>query len=316
MNMDSSVKPWTFDRYQSSGQQGSAPVPGGVLRYRLAGPASAGHAVVFESGWSAPFPYAVWLEAALAPHVRVLSYDRAGVGDSRSTAPLTPQGMTQQLGALLSNLGIEQPVVVVGHSYGGLIAALHAAQAPAMVRTVVQIDPTPEFDNETVDAAMRILPLTARFLQLCALMKIDGPLFLDLARELPPEIFAQVKRNACWLLRSLNGSIAEIRLLDAIRRIVTASDAARQCPRLVISGAREQVPASWLQRLLISDAKARKYWDAVDGLHRRQAALNGASRWLSLPYHHVSLVTRRASAEEIATRILGFIRGTDDAPIG
>src|SRR3546814_4659030 len=65
---------------------------------------------------------------------------------------------------------------------------------------------------------------------LCALLRIDGPLFLDLAKELPPEIFQQVKRNAPWLVRSLNGSIAEIRLLDEIRRIVTASAATAQCP--------------------------------------------------------------------------------------
>src|SRR3546814_3231819 len=86
--------------------------------------------------------------------------------------------------------------------------------------------------------------LSGRFLQLCALLRIDGPLFLDLAKELPPEIFQQVKRNAPWLVRSLNGSIAEIRLLDEIRRIVTASAATAQCPRLVISGTHEQTTSS------------------------------------------------------------------------
>src|SRR3546814_9400910 len=74
-------RPWTFEHYRSSGQEGHATVPGGVLKYRLTGPATAANVVVFENGWSAPFPYAMWLEQALAPHVRVLSYDRAGIGD-------------------------------------------------------------------------------------------------------------------------------------------------------------------------------------------------------------------------------------------
>src|SRR3546814_13565790 len=87
---------------------------------------------------------------------------------------------------------------------------------------------------------MRLPPLSWRFLQLCALLNVYGTLFLDLAKEVPPEIFQQVKRNAPWLVRSLNGSIAEIRLLDEIRRIVTASAATAQCPRLVISGTHEQ----------------------------------------------------------------------------
>lgn len=301
-------RPWAFDYYQSSGREANAPVPGGVLKYRLAGSANTGDVVVFESGWTAPFPYAVWLEEALAPHMRVLSYDRAGVGDSRSTAPLTAEGMTQQLAALLESLGIRQPVVVAGHSYGGLIGALHAAQAPAMVRGIVQIDPTPEFNNDFIDPSLRTLPSIARFLQLCAVLKIDGPLFLNLAKELPPEIFARVKRNPGWLVRSFNGAIAEIRLLDGIRRIVTASEAAQQCPRLVISGDPAQAPDSWLRKLLMNDEKARKYWDAVRELHQRQASLNDASRWMRLPYNHVSLVTDRASANEVASNILDFIR--------
>jgi len=303
-----SNRPWTFDRYQSSGQEGQAPVPGGVLKYRLAGSADAADVVVFESGWSAPFPYAVWLEEALAPHARVLSYDRAGVGDSRSTAPLTPEGLTRQLAALLANLGIRQTVVVAGHSYGGLIGALHAAQAPAMVRAVVQIDPTPEFNNELIDPSLRTLPSIARFMQLCALLKIDGPLFLNLPDELPPQIFARVKRSPAWLVRSFNGSRAEIRLLHGIRRIIAASEAVKQCPRLVISGDPAQASDSWLRKLLMNDEKARKYWDAVHELHQRQASLNDASRWMNLPYDHVSLVTDRASAYAVAANILDFIR--------
>src|SRR3546814_16160791 len=82
----------------------------------------------------------MWLEQALAPHVRVLSYDRAGIGDSRSTAALTPAGLSQPLSALLASLDLGQPLVVAGHSYGGLPAALHDAQAPAKVRAVGPVE--------------------------------------------------------------------------------------------------------------------------------------------------------------------------------
>src|SRR3546814_19962291 len=92
-------RPWTFEHYRSSGQEGHATVPGGVLKYRLTGPATAANVVVFENGWSAPFPYAMWLEQALAPHVRVLSYDRPGIGDSRRPAALTPAGLTPNFSA-------------------------------------------------------------------------------------------------------------------------------------------------------------------------------------------------------------------------
>lgn len=300
--------PQTSNDHRPPGQEGDAIVPGGVLHYRLTGPATAENVVVFENGWSASLSYAVWLEEALSPHVRMLSYDRAGIGDSRSTAPLTPAILTQQLLALLSNLGIRRPVVVVGHSYGGLIAVLHAAQAPAAVRSVVQIDPTSEFGNELIDRSFRILPLVGRFMQLCALLKIDGPIFFHTAKELPSEIFARIKRTPAWLVRSLNGSIEEIRLLAGMRRIITASETVRQCPRLVISCAPEQLVNSWLRKLLMSDEKARKYWDAIHGLHRRQASLNDSSRWMSMRNNHISLVTNRVSAGEVASSILDFIR--------
>ncbi|HKY92729.1 MAG TPA: alpha/beta hydrolase [Nevskiaceae bacterium] len=299
---------WDFARYQASGQEGDVPVPGAVLRYRLAGPADAQDVVVFENGWSAPFPYAVWIEHALASKVRVLSYDRAGVGDSRSTQAPTTRSMTAQLLALLAHLGLRQPVVIAGHSYGGLLAALHAAQAPERVRAIVQIDPTPELGDDLVDAAMRILPLSGRILQLCALLGIDGPLFLDLDTDLPPEIFARVKRGRGWLARSLGGAIAEIRLLDEVRRLVGTSDAAKRCPRLVVSGTQRQVVTSWLQKLLVDEEKGRRYWRAVEDLHRRQASFNDASRRVALPYTHVRLVTCRAGAEAIASDLLAFIR--------
>ncbi|HET7331197.1 alpha/beta hydrolase [Dyella sp.] len=300
--------PQVSDDYQASGHEGDAPVPGGVLHYRLAGPTDAEQVVILESGWSASFPYAVWLEKALTPHVRVLSYDRAGIGDSRSITPLTPAGLTQQLTALLANLGIRKPVVVAGHSYGGLIAALHAAQAPTMVRAMIQIDPTPEISHELIDPSFRILPKLARFMQLCAWLKIDGPIFFHTGKELPSDIFARIKRNPRWLVHSISGSIEEIRLIENIRPIITASEGAKQCPRLVISCAPEKLIDSWLQKLLMNEDKAKKQWDAIHQLHQQQASLNTASRWMSLPYNHISLVTNRTSADTIASSILDFIR--------
>lgn len=304
-------EPWSYAQYQACGQEGKVSVPGGVLRYRLAGAADAEHMVVFENGWTAPFAYAMWLEQALASRVRVLCYDRAGLGDSRATAPVTAQGLSRQLAALLESLGIRRRVVVAGHSYGGLIGALHAAQAPDLVRAVVQIDPTPEADNPLTDPSLRQLPLIARFLQLCALLGIDGPLFLDLASELPPPIFKRIKRDRRWLLRSLGGAKAEARLFHEMRRIIAESAVARQCARLVISGDPAQTPDSWLRKLLMNDEKARQYWDAIHELHRQQASYNQASRWMRLPYNHVSLVTNRASAREVASHILDFVQRTD-----
>ncbi|MDM4772535.1 alpha/beta fold hydrolase [Solimonas sp. SE-A11] len=104
--------------------------------------------------------------------------------------------------------------VRVGQSYGGLIGALHAAQAPALVKLIVQIDPTPEFDHELIDSSLWNIPVLARFLELCTLLSIDNPLMSLLSREPPPDIVTRLKSTPRQMLRSLQGSIAEICLLQ------------------------------------------------------------------------------------------------------
>lgn len=287
-------------------REGHASVPGGELHYRLAGNGRAGPVLVFENGWSGSFPYAYWLEQALAPQARVLFYDRAGVADSRSTTAPTTAGMTRQLEALLDGLGITQPVVIVGHSYGGLIGALHAAQAPSRVKAIVQIDPTPEFEHELIDPQLRAVPVLARVLQACALLGLNDPLASQIKKDLPAEVVARLQRGRLPTVRSLNGAIAEIRLLPEIRGVVAASAEARNCPRLVIS-AGAQLQANWLQKFFGADKKQAAFQAAAHALHQRQAAQNGAGRWSSLPYGHVGLVTNRTAAAEISAGILQFL---------
>lgn len=293
--------------HTASHTEGHAYVPGGELHYRLAGPVSAKHLLVFENGWSGSFPYAAWLEQALAPRARILFYDRAGIADSRSTAPPSTAGLTQQLMALLSGLGIRQPVVVVGHSYGGLIGALHAAQSPGLVQSIVQIDPTPEFPDELIDPSLKLVPRLARILQLLTLLRVDDPVIAQAARELPPEVVARLRRRPLAAVRSLNGAIAEIHLLQEIRRVVAASEEARQCPRLVISAAPLQQGKNWLRTLLGKDRQEQEYTAAAHALHRRHAAQNDASRWTTLPYGHVGLVTNRSGADSVAAEIVRFL---------
>ena len=64
-------------------REGFAEVPGARLRYRLAGTQTSRAQyplLVFENGWGASYEYWAWVERALAPHVRMLFYDRAGKG--------------------------------------------------------------------------------------------------------------------------------------------------------------------------------------------------------------------------------------------
>jgi pimeloyl-ACP methyl ester carboxylesterase len=85
------------------------------------------------------------VQPAIARSVRVCSYDRAGIGQS-APAPTrqhrTAQTQVHELHELLRLARISPPYVVVGHSWGGLLARLFAHDYPNATVGVVLVDAT------------------------------------------------------------------------------------------------------------------------------------------------------------------------------
>lgn len=80
---------------------------------------------------------------ALAARTRVIAYDRAGYGRSDRVAPLTLDVQVGDLAALLAEAG-GGPCVVVGHSWGGMLAETVAWSDPARIAGLVLVDPGDE----------------------------------------------------------------------------------------------------------------------------------------------------------------------------
>jgi pimeloyl-ACP methyl ester carboxylesterase len=99
--------------------------------------------LVFEAGGAAALTS--WASvpdtAARQLGLRVVAYDRAGLGSSE-TGPmdLVPEQESQDLRRSLDRLGANR-VVLIGHSYGGLLSVLHALRAPDRVAGLVLVDP-------------------------------------------------------------------------------------------------------------------------------------------------------------------------------
>jgi pimeloyl-ACP methyl ester carboxylesterase len=112
-----------------------------------AGPESGAPVVVLLPG--AGDCAASWwpVQRALARDATLVTYDRAGV-DGRASLPVPSRTLERylaELGSVLDGaLGVSGgPVVLVGHSLGGLIAAAYAARRPAAVAGLVLVDATP-----------------------------------------------------------------------------------------------------------------------------------------------------------------------------
>ncbi len=82
-----------------------------------------------------------FLAPSLAPFARVVSYDRAGIGES--SPPRSARSLDDFLGeleAVLAAAEVASPVVLAGHSLGGVIALAYARRFPERVAGLVLLD--------------------------------------------------------------------------------------------------------------------------------------------------------------------------------
>jgi pimeloyl-ACP methyl ester carboxylesterase len=106
-------------------------------------------AVVFESGFTGGIPLYWKLQDRIAEHARTLVYERAGLGRSDpGPQPRTAEQMARDLHSLLAALDIRPPIILVGHSAGGLFMRVFAHDYPTEVAAMVFIDPATEASYE------------------------------------------------------------------------------------------------------------------------------------------------------------------------
>jgi pimeloyl-ACP methyl ester carboxylesterase len=142
----------------SAGPSGPAPIDSHVTvnghQLHVTCRGGPGPTVVFEPGIGGD--HSLW---AIADRIRdravVCLYDRPGDGEApKPDGPRTARSDVADLHALLSAARIPTPLIMVGHSYGGLVAWMEAAEHPADVAGVILIDPSHPNDLERIEAIL------------------------------------------------------------------------------------------------------------------------------------------------------------------
>jgi pimeloyl-ACP methyl ester carboxylesterase len=115
--------------------------------------------VIFESGWFADSIVFHTVQSEISKITTTMSYDRAGMGWSeKSTNPNRDSKVIAiELFDLLDTLNLQEPLVLVGWSIGGIYIREFAHQHPEMVSGMVFIDsPHENEDNRFPEEIMKI----------------------------------------------------------------------------------------------------------------------------------------------------------------
>ncbi|MED1722794.1 alpha/beta hydrolase [Brevibacillus parabrevis] len=86
------------------------------------------------------------VQARIAQMASTFSHDRAGIGKSEAAAkvPRTCADLVEELCELAAQTPVKPPYILVGHSFGGLVARLFASRFPKLVAGMVLVDGEPD----------------------------------------------------------------------------------------------------------------------------------------------------------------------------
>lgn len=221
-----------------------------------------------------------WLpvQESVGKDMRACAYDRAGLGWSEASPhPRTSEHIVRELHTMLEKAGITGPLILVGHSFGGLNMRLYAYRHPREVVGVVLVDSAHELVSSRVPAMRRaVQQAEAQFRTLSwlaasgimALTPEDIPDFglTGVARERYRAILATTNffEAAAAETGSIEQSYADMRGLD-INRLGTI-------PLVVLSrGLADSLPGA-------SEPENREYEQVWREMQTRLVALSPRSR--------------------------------------
>ncbi|MEU9304084.1 alpha/beta hydrolase [Streptomyces sp. NPDC048269] len=198
------------------------------------------------------------MAAALGPDWRVIAPDQRGHGDSDRAGDYTRAGYVADLVALLAHLGIDE-TVVLGHSLGGINAYHLAAEHPALVGALINVDAPVDLPDHGTSPLAFVLnfPYTAASRE--DLLAACGPL----AHTIAPAL-RRLPDGSGWRLPFHPGDTADSETLvhgDHWKQWL-----ATDCPALLIHGLRSQaLPTD--QALDMVDRRPGTAYRALDTDH-------------------------------------------------
>ncbi|MEV0622124.1 alpha/beta hydrolase [Nonomuraea sp. NPDC050404] len=256
----------------------------------LPGPGPHAPTVVFEAGAAATRSSWALVQPAVGAFARAIVYDRCGLGRSAADpTSRTLRRMADDLNEVLDHFG-PGPFVLVGHSAGGPIVRLAAADDPGRIAGLILVDPSDEASDLLLSPVFRRFERAAiRVNLLLARTRLFRLAYRSTIRPLPEDARRDMEREG-FTIGVVRTHAAQARtFLDELATWRGAPPGLGEIPVTVVSGGRagEGMPAR-----VRADANASH-------AHRAARSANGRHVIAERSGHYVPLTEPGVIIEEI-----------------
>ena len=269
--------------------------------------------LVIEAGAGLSTEYYHWLSEGLKDSMRVVRYDRSGLGYSESTNETrSVEKIARELHSLLEEVGESPPYILAGHSLGGIYIRVFAQLYPDDVVGLVFIDSTHPEQVERFHAApessfryksalwgMNVATVLADLGIVGLIQTFTGPLFAG--EGLPDEMN---KRTKDYLIngKCLRGYKSEIQNYHSgLRRARQANDFGDKPIRVFT--AIEIDRESYKKRGIDPD----EYLHEKVAAHNEFADLSSEGKLIEIDGNHQTIFTKKENADIICKEIMRIL---------
>ncbi len=161
--------------------------------------------VIFEPGFGSLSPEWMPIAQEIAKNTQVVLYDRAGYGESRKgKQPRTTRQISFELYDMLANAGIEQPYLLVGNGFGGLIVQNFAKMFPREIAGIVLADSfsadIDEIENIDAPAFIEKASLKARMNNIAKLTEMEKEEFEQHTAKMLQDVYNNFPKTIADML--------------------------------------------------------------------------------------------------------------------
>lgn len=278
--------------------------------------------LVIEGGGGMASQYYHWLSEGLKDNMRVVRYDRAGIGYSdASNTPRDPETIGRELHTLLEKAGELPPYIMLGHSLGGPYIRVFTELYPDEVKGMFLLDTThpdraaripsiPKESSFKFKSMVWMYEAQGILADLGIMMlydKLTGPILNREMEGLPDEINNRTK-DFLYFGKYLRAMGKEIEHYHTTLERAGKTNDFGTLPVRIFTDAIGEIPEDVYQNYLAKGIDLRETQIKSMKMQEELVNLSTNSKITKLNGNHISIFTRKENAEIICKEILLLTR--------